>query len=128
ERALIYTGTITVQVESVTRAADQAIATAVGLGGVVAGDTRTIDGDFSQAMLVLRVPADDFTSTLDAMRRLGTERSRQVKADDVTDHLVDLDARIATQEASVNRVRELLARAQTIGEIVTLESELTRRQ
>ena len=42
--------------------------------------------------------------------------------------MVDLDARVATQEASVNRVRDLLARAQTIGEIVALESELTRRQ
>lgn len=128
ERALIYSGTITVGVESVVRAADEAIAMTIGLGGVVAGDSRTIDGDFSQAMLILRVPADDFTSTLDRLGRLGTEESRQVKADDVTDQLVDLDARIATQEASVNRVRDLLARAQTIAEIVTLESELTRRQ
>ena len=128
ERSLIYTGTITVKVTQVANAADQAIAIATGLGGVVGGDNRTIDADRSQAVLVLRVPAERFSSTLDAMAKLGTEESRQVQATDVTDSLVDLDARVATQEASVARVRDLLARAQTIGEIVALESELTRRQ
>src|SRR5262249_45568847 len=38
------------------------------------------------------------------------------------------DARLATQKASVERVRALLARAQTIGEIVSIESELTKRE
>jgi hypothetical protein len=128
ERALIYTGTITVQVESVAQAADEAIAVAVGVGGFVAGDNRTIEEDRSQATLVLRVPADQFSSTLDRLARLGTEQSRQVQAKDVTEELVDLDARIATQQASVDRVRELLARAETIAEIVSLENELTRRQ
>ena len=47
---------------------------------------------------------------------------------DVTETLVDLAARIATQQASLARVRELLARATTIGEIVSLENELTNRQ
>jgi hypothetical protein len=128
DRALIYTGTITIKVDSVSAKADQAIAAATAAGGIVAGDNRVIDDDRSQATLVLRVPADRFASTLDALGRLGDEESRQVQAQDVTDQLVDLDARVATQEASVNRVRDLLARAQSIGEIVTLESELTRRQ
>jgi hypothetical protein len=128
ERALIYTGSITVEVESVAAAADEAIAAVVGLGGIVAGDNRTIDNERSQATLVFRVPADRFSSTLDRLARLGTEQNRQVQAQDVTEQLVDLDARIATQQASVDRVRELLARAETIAEIVSLESELTRRQ
>lgn len=128
ERSLIYTGTLTVEVESVVRAADEASAIAIGAGGIVAGDNRTIEEDHSQATLVLRVPAARFTSTLDDLADLGTERSRQVQAEDVTEQLVDLDARIATQQASVDRIRELLARAETIGEIVSLESELTRRQ
>ncbi len=128
ERSLIYTGTITVKVDAVASSADRAIAMAVGLGGLVGGDNRTIDADRSQAVLILRVPADKFNSTLDAMAKLGTEENRQVQAQDVTDSLVDLDARIATQEASVQRVRDLLARAQTIAEIVSIESELTRRQ
>ncbi len=128
ERSLIYSGSITVEVESVVQAADEAIALATGIGGYVAGDNRTILEDSSQATLVLRVPADRFTSTLDSLARLGDEQSRLVQAEDVTEQLVDLDARIATQQASLDRVRDLLARAQTIGEIVSLENELTQRQ
>jgi hypothetical protein len=128
ERSIRYTGTITVEVESVVQAADEASALVIGLGGFVAGDNRSIEEDRAQATLILRVPAQRFTAVLDDLADLGTERSRQVQAEDVTEQLVDLDARIATQQASVDRVRELLARAETIGEIVSLESELTRRQ
>jgi Domain of unknown function (DUF4349) len=128
ERALVYTGTITVAVESVVQAADEASALVIGQGGIVAGDTRNIADERSQATLVLRVPADRFASTLDRLAKLGTEENRQVQADDVTEQLVDLDARIATQQASVDRIRALLAQAQNIGEIVSLESELTNRQ
>jgi hypothetical protein len=128
ERSIIYTGTITVRVDSVVPAADQAAAIATGTGGIVAGDNRTIDANRSQATLVLRVPADHFSSTLDALAKLGTESSRQVSADDVTETMIDLDARIADQEASVSRVRALLAQAQSISDIVSIEGELTRRQ
>ena len=128
ERSLIYTGSITIKVDSVQAAADRAIATGIGAGGFVSGDNRTIDDKRSQATLILRVPADRFTSTLDALAKIGQEQNRQVNAQDVTDQLVDLDARVKTQEASVTRVRDLLARAQTIAEITSLESELTRRQ
>jgi Domain of unknown function (DUF4349) len=128
ERSLIYTGSITIKVDSVQAAADRAIATGIGAGGFVSGDNRTIDDKRSQATLILRVPADRFTSTLDALAKIGQEQTRQVNAQDVTDQLVDLNARVATQEASVSRVRDLLARAQTIAEITSLETELTRRQ
>jgi hypothetical protein len=128
DRSLIYTGTITVKVDSVSAMADRAIAAAIGAGGIVAGDNRVIDEDRSQATLILRVPTARFSSTLDALAKLGEEESRQVQTQDVTDQIVDLDARVATQEASVSRVRDLLGRAQTIAEITNLESELTRRQ
>jgi len=97
ERSLIYTGSITVKVDSVQAAADRAIATGIGAGGFVSGDNRTIDDKRSQATLILRVPADRFTCTLDALAKIGQEQSRQVNAQDVTDQLVDLDARVKTQ-------------------------------
>ena len=58
-------------------------------------------------------------SALDELAKLGTEESRAVQTEDVTEQLVDLDARLATQRASVDRVRALLARASTIGEVVS---------
>jgi len=128
ERSIIYTGEITVEVDDVARSADQAVSIATGLGGLVAGDRRTIDDSRSHAQIILRVPADRFDTAMDRLGELGVEKSRSANTEDVTETLIDLDARLATQRASVDRVRALLAEANTIAEIVSIESELTRRE
>jgi uncharacterized protein DUF4349 len=127
-RSLVYTGMVTVKADDVAKAADRAVDIAVGADGIVGSDQRTIDGDRSEAQLILRVPAEHFTTTLNNLAKLGVEEARAVQVEDVTEAVVDLDARLATQRASVERVRVLLARAQTIGEVVSIESELTRRE
>jgi uncharacterized Zn-binding protein involved in type VI secretion len=130
QRDLIYTGTITVKVNDVVAAANNATNIVTALGGIVGADTRTLGATKSEdtATLVLRVPSNTFTSTLDALAKLGDEESRHVQTDDVTDTLTDLDARVATQQASVDRIRELMTKAQSISDITSIESELTRRQ
>ncbi|MGI5247228.1 DUF4349 domain-containing protein [Dactylosporangium sp. CA-139066] len=128
ERAIIYAGTMTVQVKDVNEAAAKAIAFATGAGGFVGGDNRQINGDSSTATLTLRVPAAKFSATLDQIKTIGDEESRQLSAQDVTDQVVDVESRIQTAQASVDRIRALLARAQTISEITSLESELSRRE
>ncbi|GAA4247479.1 hypothetical protein GCM10022255_023520 [Dactylosporangium darangshiense] len=128
DRAIIYSGTMTVQVKDVNEAATKAIAFAVAAGGFVGGDNRQIDGDSSTATLTLRVPAAKFQSTLEQVKTVGEEKGRQLSAQDVTDQVADVDSRIKTAQASVDRIRALMARAQTIGEITALESELSRRE
>jgi hypothetical protein len=127
-RALIYTGSIAITVDDVSKRADQAVDIANGMGAAVGSDARTLDGDRSHATIVLRVPSDKFTAALVSLSKLGVENSRKVETQDVTEQLVDLDARLATQRASLERVRELLAKAQTNSELLSIESEVTRRQ
>jgi uncharacterized Zn-binding protein involved in type VI secretion len=130
QRDLIYTGAITVKVNDVVVAANNATSIVTALGGIVGADTRSLGSDQSHATatLVLRVPSNTFTSTLDSLAKLGDEENRQVQTEDVTDTLTDLDARVATQQASVDRIRELMAKAQSISDITSIEGELTRRQ
>lgn len=128
QRSLVYTGTMTVKVDDVVKRADEAVAIATGSGGAIGADRRTLNEDRSEAQLVLRIPAERFAGTLDQLGKLGVEESRAVSTQDVTEALVDLDARLVTQKASVERVRALLARAQTIGEVVSIESELAKRE
>jgi phage-related minor tail protein len=59
---------------------------------------------------------------------LGQLASRTSSAEDVTTQLIDVDAQIKVQEASVQRVRQLLTRAQSIRDIMAIESELANRQ
>ncbi len=134
-RSLVRTGELEVVVDDVPRAADDAGRLARGLGGSVETDERSTDGSRSggqpegsgSAVLRLRVPPGSFDAALARLAGLGEERSRSLGSKDVTEQVVDLDSRLATQRASVDRVRALLGRADTLGEVVQVEAELTKR-
>jgi hypothetical protein len=128
QRSIIYTGTITLRVDDVPAAAATIAALATGAGGFVGGDQRQLDADQSTATLTLRVPAEKFASTLDAIGRDGREKSRSISTNDVTATVIDLDARLKTQQASVDRMRDLLAKAQSITDVATVEAELSKRE
>jgi hypothetical protein len=59
---------------------------------------------------------------------LGHVSRQGASAQDVTDQLVDVHSRITSQQASVTRVRALLAKANSISDIVSIEGELTQRE
>jgi hypothetical protein len=64
----------------------------------------------------------------DELAKLGRQQRREVSTQDVTEETVDLDARITSQRARVESARRLLARAQSISDLVSLENELARRE
>ncbi|MDM4722454.1 DUF4349 domain-containing protein [Micromonospora sp. WMMA1363] len=128
QRAIIYTGSMRVQVEDVERAARDAITLTTAAGGFVGGDQRrSADGD-ATVELTLRVPAAKFTSVVEDIAKLGTRQRQEINTEDVTEETVDLDARIKTQRARVENARRLLARAESISDLVSLENELARRE
>jgi len=98
------------------------------VGGYVSADDRTVNDQQSIAQITLRVPAGDFAETVSAISNLGKEIDRKVSTQDVTAQVIDVTSRVKTQQASVDRVRILLNKATSINEIVSLESELTRRE
>jgi hypothetical protein len=125
--AVIRTAELDVRVDEVRAAADEAGRAARAAGGGVDAEERTGSGDDGSATLTLRVPPKAFDTTIDALAGLGEERSRRLGSEDVTDQVVDLEARLATQRASVDRVRTLLGEAEKLGEVVQIEAELTKR-
>lgn len=134
ERDIVYRGSITVRVRDVNRAAERAAFAAEQADGVVESQQTTLDPGpagrrgHGEARLTLRVPPVQFGATLDALGRLGRELERRRSAEDVTTQLADVDARVRSQERSVERLRTLLGEADTVGEVVQIESELARRE
>ncbi|MFG3699620.1 DUF4349 domain-containing protein [Micromonospora sp. NPDC047620] len=128
QRSIIYTGTMRVQVDDVDAAARSAIATVTAAGGFVGGDQRRSADADATAQLELRVPAAKFYGVVDELAKLGRQERREIDTEDVTEQVVDLDARITTQRARVESARRLLARATTITDLVSLENELSRRE
>ena len=79
--------------------------------------------------LTLSVPADKLDSALDQLsKQVGTVLRRNTSSQDVTAQYVDTESRLKTMRSSVERVRTLMAQAKDIGQVVVLESEMSRRQ
>lgn len=126
---VIRTATLSVEVKNVARAVAAARGAAEGAGGLVATEeTERLDDARETSHLVLRVPQDRYQEVLRELAGSGKLLSRTSEAKDVTDQVVDVDSRIATQRASVARVRELMDRAEKISDVVALEGELSSRQ
>jgi len=128
QRAVIYAGSVSVRVDDVAARAAEATSIATAAGGYVGRDERSEDDTWTRASLELRVPAATFASVVDRIAGLGEEERRDLSAQDVTEETLDLDARIATQQALVNSGRRLLAQADSLADLVMLESELARRE
>jgi hypothetical protein len=131
DRDVVYTGSISVRVTDIRRATDRVESLALGANGIVFAEessTNPRHPRYGDATLTIRVPPTAFGPTLDAVGRLGRELDRQRSAEDVTTQVTDTASRLRTQQRSVDRVRVLLSRAKTIGEVVQVESELSRRE
>ncbi|MEU8236980.1 DUF4349 domain-containing protein [Actinoplanes missouriensis] len=128
QRSIIYTGSITVRVEDVTTAAARATGIASAAGGFVGGDERHSGDGADTANLTLRIPAAKFSSVVDQLAGLGTEETRGINTEDVTEEVVDLDARISVQKARVESGKKLLARANSLDDLVMLEREVATRE
>jgi len=72
------------------------------------------------------VPPEKMDAMLDRLGRLGREQSRSSSTQDVTQDVADVDARVASMQASIARVRAILSRAERIGDVVSVEGELSR--
>ena len=114
--------------EALTAAASAAAvkvrALAPGSGGYVSAS----DGGGTTISVTLRVPAASYDAVMNGLAGIGEVTARTEKTDDVTDEMVDVTSRIATMKASVARIRALLAKADKIGDVIAIESELTQRE
>lgn len=145
DRSVIYMVDLVLEVDDVGSAAEQAELVATRYGGYVQSETTYGTGQDplpvepdeldiapyppsgAQAVVVLRVPAEEYGDAVDALEALGETVSRSRNAQDVTEEVVDVESRIETQEASIDRLRSLLAEATEISDILAIESELTVR-
>ena len=119
-------------VKDINVAAGEIRAIASTAGGAVTNESIEASSGESErstyATLTIQVPADKLDETLTRLEKLGDMASRHTSSDDVTSAYVDTEARVASMKASVDRMRTLMSQATAIADIVSIESELSRRQ
>ncbi|MDX6197750.1 MAG: hypothetical protein QOJ79_901 [Actinomycetota bacterium] len=127
-RSLIRTAQLQVRVDDVKKAAAEAEQTVEAAGGERSDEQLDLQASHPTASLQLLVPPARLGTSLSRLSALGEELSRRLGTDDVTDEVVDLDSRLATQRTSVARVRALLDQAGNLNDVVRIEAELSRRE
>lgn len=129
-RQVIKTGSMTITVAHPADAADEASRIVESAGGRI--DSRTehaaTDGDKGSASLTVRIPSAKLTSTIEQLDKLGTVEDVSISSNDVTAQSQDLDARITALRTSVDRLLELMAKATSTQDLITIESALSERQ
>lgn len=130
ERQEIKTGSMSITVTSPTDAADRASKVVESAGGRIDGRTeRAGDGDRDgNAQLIARIPSAKLNDTVDRLKKLGTVEDVSIASSDVTSQAKDLDARISALRTSVERLQELMGKATSTADLITIESALSERQ
>jgi len=130
DRAVIQTGSVSLRSDDVAKARFEVDKLLTKYDGLIDDERTETDkqGDVRLSKLVVRVPSSAFDETMTGLAKVGTLVESTRKAKDVTTQVIDTSVRIRAQQESLNRVEALLARAQSIRDIVSIEAQLTRRQ
>ena len=124
-RLLIRRASMLLEVENPEAVARRVAAVTASLGGYIEQSRESSGGGVH---IRVRVPAATLEEAMDSVATLGRVEKRQISADDVTEQVVDLGARVATRRAVRDRLRSLLERASSIEDVITVERELARVQ
>jgi Domain of unknown function (DUF4349) len=127
ERKIATVSTVDIQVKEVGDATVKITAFIEGAGGYVSAQQTSL-GDNPTSTISAKIPPSQLSGLLNSIGGVGKVVARGQQADDVTAQYVDLEGRIASQRTSVDRMRELYAKANTVEELAKAEGELARRE
>ncbi|MGB9958574.1 DUF4349 domain-containing protein [Haloferax prahovense] len=132
QRAVIKNGQIELTVDEFNESRDAVESTAESYGGYVSDSNEYVNrrsgGTYRSGQLVVRVPSEDFSAFITDMKALGEVERVETNSQDVTDQLVDIEARLSNLRAQRDRLRELYESANTTEDVLAVEERLTEVQ
>lgn len=127
-RQLIKRATLTVEVEAI----DKSIQAVSDLVKQKQGDLLNFQDNKPQnsrsrhtVSMELRVPQQQLENTINAIAELGTVQNRSITAEDVTEQLVDNDARVKNLRKSEETVLKIMERSGSVGDVLNAARELS---
>lgn len=128
EQKIIRSAEIRIKVGCVKTASEDARTIVEKMGGMVTNTSAYEDDAGNKAMRVtLKVPSDKLDAALEKLAELGEIREEDIRAQDVTEQYVDLEARLANARRLEARLIQLLnERNAKLEDIIKIEKELGR--
>jgi hypothetical protein len=126
--SVLYTAQLTVQARDVTAATDQATQVAQAAGGYVSAESAA-SGAGATASVTLKIPVDVYPQTLKQLATgLGKRLSLQQQAQDVTQHVTDVNSQIASYQAAIGQLRSLLSHAGSISDLLDVQNQINSEE
>jgi hypothetical protein len=124
-RMVIKTASVSLRVRNVDAAFARAVQLTEESGGYVQSSTQSVEGG-DRADLTLRVPPGRFLPLIATLETLGTEGSKSIGGEDVTQEFYDLDAELQNKTEVRARLFQLLDRAAKVSDAIQVEEQLER--
>jgi hypothetical protein len=125
---VIITGSVGMRVDDPAASGEEVRRVTNSLGGTIESETMSSSDTQQFKYFTVRIPADSFDAFLANVTQLGNVVDQSITRTDVTTQALDLDAQIAALEPAVSRMKELLAQATTVADVIAAESALAERQ
>ncbi len=97
-------------------------------GYVEQSDISGDPGSRRYASLTMRVPKNNLDAYLASIATVGRMASISESQEDVSDQYLDVDTRLKTQQAKMDRLQQLLEKASTVQDILNIETEIANTQ
>ncbi len=120
-RDISVTVHLVLTVKDVKAAAARASSIATSLGGYVQSSSISNDRGY----ITLKVPRERLDEALSSLKSLGKLEREELSTIDLTNSIIDIDARLRNAEAEEERLLNLLNKAVTINDILEIESRLS---
>jgi len=127
---LVRRATLQLKVDTLAAAAERIRTIATTQQGAVLSEELYSGAEVrnTSGTITISVPSSSLDATIALIEKVGDVQFRNSSSEDVTGTYVDTEARVKSMTASVARIRDLLSRATTVNDLVSLENELSQRQ
>jgi hypothetical protein len=125
-RMVIRTADLRIRVEDIESSEREVQKIVRTAGGYISQtNSNDLSGTRPSLSVSMRVPVERFDAALAELEALGTRLTKTVGSQDVTEQVVDLDARLKTLSANEETLRGILTQTRQLDEVIKLNDKLT---
>lgn len=122
---IVYTADLWLETKSFDSACQALEQIVEDLGGYFESQSRDLGGSYRSLSATVRVPSDAFQAFLDQAGAAAHVTRQEKNADNISEAYYDTESRLITQRTKLERLQTLLAQAESMEDIITLESAIS---
>ena len=122
---IIYTAGLEMETKEFDQAVQSLTETVVSMGGYFENRGINQGGRYRSLSCTVRVPVKNFSAFLDKAGEAAHVTYRHEDSEDVSEVYYDNEARLTTQRTKLERLQELLSKAEAMEDIITIESAIS---